>query len=57
MSNIEPERGGTHTGLWLSAAAEEHILVLDVEGTDGRERFENQVRGAGVSPTQLSACG
>jgi hypothetical protein len=30
-------------GIWVSKAQDSNILVFDVEGTDGRERGENQV--------------
>lgn len=30
-------------GIWLSKAKNAPFLILDVEGTDGRERGENQV--------------
>ena len=29
-------------GIWLSKANDKNILVMDVEGTDGRERGEDQ---------------
>jgi len=31
------------TGLWLSVGTPNNTLIMDVEGTDGRERGENQV--------------
>ena len=31
-------------GIWLSPASGKNLLVLDVEGTDGRERGEDQAR-------------
>jgi protein SEY1 len=31
------------TGIWMCRAKEANILVMDVEGTDGRERGEDQV--------------
>ena len=31
-------------GIWLSKAQGAPFLILDVEGTDGRERGENQVQ-------------
>jgi len=43
----ETERRQTTKGIWLSknkkdAGMAENILVMDVEGTDGRERGEDQ---------------
>lgn len=35
-------RKQTTKGIWLSKAADANILVLDVEGTDGRERGDDQ---------------
>lgn len=32
-----------HTGIWMCRAKDTNILVMDVEGTDGRERGEDQV--------------
>jgi hypothetical protein len=32
-----------HTGIWMCRAKDANILVMDVEGTDGRERGEDQV--------------
>lgn len=31
-------------GIWLAKANNADLLVMDVEGTDGRERGEDQVR-------------
>jgi hypothetical protein len=39
----ERARQQTTKGIWLSKAPESNLLVMDVEGTDGRERGENQV--------------
>ncbi len=33
----------TVAGIWMSKAKDSNVLVLDVEGTDGRERGEDQV--------------
>lgn len=30
-------------GIWLALEAKEKIAILDVEGTDGRERGEDKV--------------
>lgn len=30
-------------GIWLSEARERPMIIMDVEGTDGRERGEEQV--------------
>ena len=30
-------------GIWMSKAVDANVLVMDVEGTDGRERGEDQV--------------
>ncbi|TPX51378.1 hypothetical protein SeMB42_g00466 [Synchytrium endobioticum] len=38
----EKQRRQTTKGIWLSPAASKNLLVLDVEGTDGRERGEDQ---------------
>lgn len=35
-------RKQTTKGIWLSKAVEADILVMDVEGTDGRERGDDQ---------------
>lgn len=39
----EQSRQQTTKGIWLSRAKTAPILVMDVEGTDGRERGEHQV--------------
>ena len=31
-------------GIWMCKAKNANLLVMDVEGTDGRERGEDQVR-------------
>lgn len=36
-------RSQTTHGIWLSKSDEGNILVMDVEGTDGRERADDQV--------------
>ncbi|KAI9221449.1 RHD3/Sey1 [Blastocladiella britannica] len=36
------KRGQTTKGIWLARAPERPTLVMDVEGTDGRERGEDQ---------------
>ncbi|TPX64263.1 hypothetical protein SpCBS45565_g06003 [Spizellomyces sp. 'palustris'] len=38
----ETARQQTTKGIWVSKAADRNLLVLDVEGTDGRERGEDQ---------------
>ncbi|GAA5887046.1 hypothetical protein JCM3774_006356, partial [Rhodotorula dairenensis] len=38
----ESERRQTTKGIWMSKAADLDVLVMDVEGTDGRERGEDQ---------------
>lgn len=38
----ENQRKQTTKGIWLSRARGMHVLVMDVEGTDGRERGEDQ---------------
>ncbi|KAG2238023.1 RHD3/Sey1 [Thamnidium elegans] len=38
----ENQRKQTTKGIWLSRAKGMHVLVMDVEGTDGRERGEDQ---------------
>lgn len=40
----DKSRKQTTRGIWLSKAKELNTLVFDVEGTDGRERGEDQVR-------------
>lgn len=42
VMNQETGRQQTTKGIWVSKADEANILVLDVEGTDGGERFEDQ---------------
>jgi len=37
-------RQQTTKGLWMSRGKPENLLVIDVEGTDGRERGEQLVR-------------
>jgi hypothetical protein len=40
----ESSRRQTTKGIWVSAARQkQNVLIMDVEGTDGRERGENQV--------------
>ena len=34
----------TCLGIWMCRAAGLNLMVMDVEGTDGRERGEDQVR-------------
>jgi hypothetical protein len=31
------------TGIWLSRAVDSNVLIMDVEGTDSRERGDEQV--------------
>lgn len=38
----ERQRRQTTKGVWLSRSSEKNVLVMDVEGTDGRERGEDQ---------------
>ncbi|KAF7730665.1 Dynamin-like GTPase that mediates homotypic ER fusion [Apophysomyces ossiformis] len=38
----ENQRSQTTKGIWISRARGMHVLVMDVEGTDGRERGEDQ---------------
>eukprot|EP00833_Pecoramyces_ruminatium_P016300 jgi/Orpsp1_1/1190332/evm.model.d7180000078322.1 len=38
----EQSRQQTTKGIWISQAENSNILILDVEGTDGRERGEEQ---------------
>ncbi|KAI7876131.1 RHD3/Sey1 [Mucor mucedo] len=38
----ENQRKQTTKGIWLSRGRGMHVLVMDVEGTDGRERGEDQ---------------
>ncbi|KAK9363259.1 RHD3/Sey1 [Lipomyces starkeyi] len=38
----ETKRRQTTKGIWMSRAKQDRILVMDVEGTDGRERGEDQ---------------
>ncbi|KAJ8099869.1 RHD3/Sey1 [Lipomyces tetrasporus] len=38
----ESKRRQTTKGIWMSRAKQDKILVMDVEGTDGRERGEDQ---------------
>jgi len=39
----EESRQQTTKGIWISQAENSNLLILDVEGTDGRERGEEQV--------------
>jgi protein SEY1 len=32
-----------HPGIWMCRGHDMNVLVMDVEGTDGRERGEDQV--------------
>lgn len=41
----DERRAQTTHGIWLSKSSSSDILVMDVEGTDGRERAEDQVIG------------
>jgi hypothetical protein len=43
VMNAHGGRGQTTKGIWMSRDPKKNILVLDVEGTDGRERGEDQV--------------
>ncbi|KAK9457988.1 RHD3/Sey1 [Dipodascopsis uninucleata] len=38
----ETRRSQTTKGIWMSRAKQNQILIMDVEGTDGRERGEDQ---------------
>ncbi|CAO3702659.1 unnamed protein product [Rhizopus stolonifer] len=38
----ETQRSQTTKGVWMSRGRGMHVLVMDVEGTDGRERGEDQ---------------
>ncbi|KAJ3030319.1 UNVERIFIED_CONTAM: Dynamin-like GTPase that mediates homotypic ER fusion [Siphonaria sp. JEL0065] len=42
VMNETAGRQQTTKGIWVSKASETNTLVLDVEGTDGGERFEDQ---------------
>ena len=33
----------SHLGIWMCRGRDMNVLVMDVEGTDGRERGEDQV--------------
>jgi hypothetical protein len=39
---VENSRQQTTRGIWISKAKSMNVLIMDVEGTDGRERGENQ---------------
>jgi hypothetical protein len=39
----EMKRKQTTLGIWASYSANTNMIVLDVEGTDGRERGDSQV--------------
>lgn len=47
----DERRAQTTHGIWLSKSSGSDILVMDVEGTDGRERAEDQV--ATVKPSSV----
>ena len=51
----EKARKQTTKGIWLNKAPDSSILVMDVEGTDGRERGENQVETSSFSQTVYRA--
>ena len=36
-----------YSGIWMCRDKSMNVMVMDVEGTDGRERGEDQVRHAG----------
>ncbi|KAK9460556.1 RHD3/Sey1 [Lipomyces oligophaga] len=38
----ETRRKQTTKGIWMSRAKQDQVLIMDVEGTDGRERGEDQ---------------
>lgn len=40
----ESARRQTTKGIWISQGKDMKVLIMDVEGTDGRERGEDQVR-------------
>ena len=42
----ESQRQQTTKGIWMSRAQGMNVMVMDVEGTDGRERGEDQVRSS-----------
>ncbi|KAJ3273763.1 Dynamin-like GTPase that mediates homotypic ER fusion [Terramyces sp. JEL0728] len=42
VMDAETGRSQTTKGIWMSKTPEANMLVLDVEGTDGRERGEDQ---------------
>jgi len=42
--NAQGGRGQTTKGIWMSKDPNREILIMDVEGTDGRERGEDQVK-------------
>lgn len=37
------ERKQTTKGVWLAVSPKENVIVIDVEGTDGRERGDDKV--------------
>ena len=39
----ETARMQTTKGIWMSKGKDMKVLIMDVEGTDGRERGEDQV--------------
>lgn len=47
----ESQRKQTTLGVWACRTAASNIVVLDVEGTDGRERGEDQVRRLRSAPS------
>lgn len=42
------------SGIWMCRAKKMNVMVMDVEGTDGRERGEDQVRHVTQSMTHES---
>lgn len=43
----------TDAGIWMCRGKEMNVMVMDVEGTDGRERGEDQVRTSSRLPRHL----
>lgn len=50
----ENARMQTTKGIWISKGRDMKVLVMDVEGTDGRERGEDQVNTKRGSKTDSS---
>eukprot|EP00760_Papus_ankaliazontas_P035483 PhM_4_TR7822/c0_g1_i1/m.105631 len=57
VMNVEGERSQTTRGIWLAPSSQcPTLFAMDVEGTDGQERFDNQTFERRTSLFALAAC-